>query len=217
MEDSTKYMFEHARIAVADCHDLVLLGIKGVLTRHGVKAVDLYKSGQDLLGAIAQQQYDLYILDIKFLDMETPLLVDSIRERQPEARIMLNTMIQDLPLLRMLINKDVNGIIYRNRNSEDIIRAIETIFQGKQFFSREFKKMAEESFLMQEQPSQREIDVMRAMAKGFTSKEIAEYLFISENTVEAHRKNLFFKLKARNIADLIVKAISRGYINPSEI
>lgn len=217
MEDSTKYMFEHARIAVADCHDLVLLGIKGVLARHGVKAVDLYKSGQDLLGAIAQQHYDLYILDIKFLDMETPLLVDGIRERQPEARIMLNTMIQDLPLLRMLINKDVNGIIYRNRNSEDIIRAIETIFQGKQFFSREFKKMAEESFLMQEQPSQREIDVMRAMAKGFTSKEIAEYLFISENTVEAHRKNLFFKLKARNIADLIVKAISRGYINPSEI
>ena len=52
---------------------------------------------------------------------------------------------------------------------------------------------------------------------SITSKEIAEYLFISENTVEAHRKNLFFKLKARNIADLIVKAISRGYINPSEI
>ena len=119
--------------------------------------------------------------------------------------------------MRKLINKNVNGIIYRNRNSDDIIKAIETIFQGKQYFSREFKKMAEASFLMQEQPSQREIDVMKAMAKGFTSKEIAEYLFISENTVEAHRKNLFFKLKARNIADLIVKAISRGYINPTEI
>ena len=77
--------------------------------------------------------------------------------------------------------------------------------------------MAEESFLMQDQPSQREIDVMQAMAQGLTSKQIAEQLFISENTVEAHRKNLFIKLKARNIADLIVKAISRGYINTTEI
>ena len=217
MEDSTKYMLENARIAVADCHDLVLLGMKGVLVRCGVKVVDMYKSGQDLLVAIEQQHYDLYILDIKFLDMETPVLVDAIRKRHPEARVLLNTMIQDLPMLRKLINKNVNGIIYRNRNSDDIIKAIENIFQGKTFLSREFKKMADESFLMQDQPSQREIDVMRAMARGFTSKEIAEYLFISENTVEAHRKNLFFKLKARNIADLIVKAISRGYINPSEI
>lgn len=217
MEDSIKYMLENARIAVADCHDLVLLGMKGVLVRCGVKVVDMYKSGQDLLVAIEQQHYDLYILDIKFLDMETPVLVDAIRKRHPEARVLLNTMIQDLPMLRKLINKNVNGIIYRNRNSDDIIKAIENIFQGKTFLSREFKKMADESFLMQDQPSQREIDVMRAMARGFTSKEIAEYLFISENTVEAHRKNLFFKLKARNIADLIVKAISRGYINPSEI
>lgn len=54
------------------------------------------------------------------------------------------------------------------------------------------------------------------MARGWTSKEIAAHLFISENTVETHRKKLFLKLNARNIADLIVKAIARGYINASE-
>lgn len=217
MKDSNSYLLQGKHFAVADCHDLVLEGMESILTRHGVKGVDLYKSGQELLAAIEQQHYDLYITDIQFLDMKTPSLITSIRECHANALILVNTMIKDLPLFRKLINQHVNGIIFRNKNSEDIINAIEDIFQGKQYFSREFKKMAEESFLMQDQPSQREIDVMQAMAQGLTSKQIAEQLFISENTVEAHRKNLFIKLKARNIADLIVKAISRGYINPTEI
>lgn len=50
------------------------------------------------------------------------------------------------------------------------------------------------------------------MAEGYTSKEIADRLFISENTVEAHRKSLFYKLGARNVANLIYKAIEQGYI-----
>ncbi len=63
-----------------------------------------------------------------------------------------------------------------------------------------------------DQPSEREIDILEAMAEGYTSKEIAEKLFISENTVEAHRKSLFYKLGARNVANLIYKAIEKGYI-----
>ena len=63
-------------------------------------------------------------------------------------------------------------------------------------------------------PSQREMDVLQAIAGGLTSKEIAQRLFISENTVEAHRKSLFQKLEARNIADLVMKAVKRGYIGP---
>ncbi|MBO4826808.1 MAG: response regulator transcription factor [Prevotella sp.] len=62
------------------------------------------------------------------------------------------------------------------------------------------------------QPSEREIDILKAMAEGYTSKEIAQKMFISENTVEAHRKSLFNKLGARNVANLIYKAIEMGYI-----
>ena len=63
-----------------------------------------------------------------------------------------------------------------------------------------------------ETPSAREIDILKLMAEGYTSKEIAEQLFISENTVEAHRKSLFYKLGARNVANLIYKAIEKGHI-----
>ena len=62
-----------------------------------------------------------------------------------------------------------------------------------------------------------EIEILKALAGGHTSKEIAAMLFISENTVETHRKRLFTKLGARNMAELMVKAVARGYINASEI
>ena len=66
-------------------------------------------------------------------------------------------------------------------------------------------------------PSRRERDVLREIACGKSTKEIASKLFISENTVETHRQSLFTKLDAHNMADLMVKAIARGYINPQEI
>jgi DNA-binding NarL/FixJ family response regulator len=65
---------------------------------------------------------------------------------------------------------------------------------------------------LRDQPSKREIGILKAMAEGFTSREIAQQLFISENTVEAHRKRLFIKFGARNAANLIYKAIAKGYI-----
>lgn len=65
--------------------------------------------------------------------------------------------------------------------------------------------------------SKREIEVVRAIALGLSTKEIANQLFISENTVETHRQNIFEKLDVRNMAGLIVKAIAAGYINVDEL
>jgi DNA-binding CsgD family transcriptional regulator len=59
--------------------------------------------------------------------------------------------------------------------------------------------------------------VLKKIAQGYSSKDIAKLLFISENTVETHRRNLFAKLQANNVADLIVKAIARGYIDVSAL
>ena len=86
-----------------------------------------------------------------------------------------------------------------------------------QYFCSKFKKMNNRNKLQNEVLSKREIDVLQSIAQGYSTKEIARFLYISENTVETHRQNLFSKLKAHNMADLIVKAISSGYINPQEI
>jgi len=66
-------------------------------------------------------------------------------------------------------------------------------------------------------PSQRELQVLQLIASGLSTKEIAQSLIIAENTVENHRKSLFRKMKARNMAELIIRAIANGYINPVNI
>ncbi len=65
--------------------------------------------------------------------------------------------------------------------------------------------------------TKREQEILAAIAKGYSTKEISTRFYISENTVETHRQNIFSKLKAHNMAELVVKAIAAGYINPQEI
>lgn len=215
MNETSKYIIQNLAIAVADDHDIITEGLKSILCGH-VKHVDTFHSGQELLNAIASHPYDVYIMDISLHDIDGVQLIDEIHLRHEDARIIVNTMRFDFLALRQLVEKNVDGVIYDSEDAAEIFDAIESVMNGHRYFSPELKSLLK-SEPSQEPPSLREIDVLKAMAKGLTSKEIAEHLFISENTVEAHRKNLFFKLKARNIADLIIKAISRGYINPTEI
>lgn len=216
MKEASKYIIQNLAIAVADNHDIITEGLKSILESGHVRHVDTFHSGQALLNAIATRPYDIYIMDVSLHDIDGVQLVDEIRKRHAEARIIVNTMRLDLLAMRQLVEKNVDGVLCDSEDCSEVFEAIESAMKGHRYFCPELKNYLK-SELTQEHPSQREVDVLKAIARGFTSKEIAEHLFISENTVEAHRKNLFFKLKARNIADLIVKAISRGYINPTEI
>ena len=216
MKEASKYIIENLAIAVADDHDIITEGLKCILKSGHVRHVDTFHSGQALLNAIASHPYDVYVMDISLNDIDGVTLVDEIRMRHSDAHIIVNTMRLDFLALRQMVEQNVDGGLYDSEQAEELCDAIESAMNGQRYFSPELKSYLK-SELTQEHPSLREIDVLKAIARGLTSKEIAEHLFISENTVEAHRKNLFFKLKARNIADLIVKAISRGYINPTEI
>lgn len=124
----------------------------------------------------------------------------------------MSTIHDELWTVRKLAARNVNAIVYKSLDMSLVIAAIHAVLAGERYYCGE----VEAALRMMENgvthPSQRELEVLQTIADGLTSKEIAEKLFISENTVEAHRKNLFAKLEARNLADLVVKAIKRGYI-----
>ena len=104
-----------------------------------------------------------------------------------------------------MLDKDVNAILFKSTDFMQMVSAIAAVMCGEQYFCPGVKRKISRYTQRIEHPSERETDILRAIAGGYTSKEIANMLFISENTVEAHRKRLFVKLGARNIADLIVK------------
>ena len=140
-----------------------------------------------------------------------------MRHLHPQAKIIVNTIHEEMWVVRKMTEKQVDGVIYKSGQLEQLIEAIIKVTDGGQYFCSKFKKMNNSNKLHNDVLSKREIDVLQAIAQGYSTKEIAKMLYISENTVETHRQNLFSKLKAHNMADLIIKAISCGYLNPKNI
>ena len=211
------YKFEGLSVAIIDDHELVLEGFRSFLVRHGITDIEAFSKAQALLDRITSRHFSVYIVDVELADIEIGELLDKIREVQPEARIIINTMHEEMWVVNKMTEKKVNGVIYKSGDLNQLLEAIAAVTSGRQYFCKKFRR-AQSSLQPQDQIiSNRELEVLVQIAKGYSTKEIATNLFISENTVENHRKNLFHKLQAHNMADLIIKTIATGYINPEEI
>lgn len=211
--ETEKSELSQSKIAIVDDHELVRLGMQSILTNNGFKNVKGFSCAEDLISKMGCDNYfDFYIIDIELPDNDGFVLIEMIRARHPEAKIIVSTVHDEIWTVRKLLVRNVNSIIYKTGNGHEILNAISEINQGRVYYCdavRDILKSAGDGTL---HPTARELEVLSQIAQGKTSKEIAAPIFVSENTVEAHRKALFSKLGAINVVDLIVKAISKGYI-----
>ena len=206
------------KIAVVDDHNLVLEGINAILVNNGANDVEKFNTATDLVNRIdSGVDFDFYILDLELPDLDGFVLIELIRARNPVAHIIVSTVHDEIWTLRKLLARDVNAIIYKTYDGSEILRAIYEILKGHNYYCeavRDALRLAGDSSL---HPTSRELEVLYQIAQGKTSREIAAAMFVSDNTIESHRKALFAKLGAGNVADLIVKAISRGYLKKSGV
>lgn len=216
--ESKKSVLSKMKIAVVDDHELIREGINTILTNNGAKCVDKYRTAMDLISAMdTGQSYDFYIIDLELPDLDGFVLIEMIRARNPVAHIIVSTVHDEIWTLRKLLAREVNAIIYKSGDGNELVIAIDEILNGRKYYCdavNETLKAAGDNSL---HPSTRELEVLYQIAQGKTSREIAAAMFVSENTVEAHRKALFSKLGAINGVDLIVKAIAKGYLKKSGV
>ena len=204
------------KIAVVDDHDLVREGMAAILASSNVNNISKFSSATALMSQFnAGSEFDFYIIDLELPDIDGFVLIEMIRAKNPVAHIIVSTVHDEIWTLRKLLARDVNAIIYKSGEGSEIITAIEQILQGNSYYCNEVTKALEAAGDNSLHPSSRELEVLYQISQGKTSKEIAAAMFVTENTVEAHRKSLFSKLGAVNVADLIVKAINKGYIKKS--
>lgn len=217
MDDLIKYKLQDITVAVVDDHEVVLEGFKSFMLENGIKHVETFTKGTDLLNRIPACHFDIFIVDVELPDIEASQLIDHIREYQPSAKIIINTMHEEMWVVNKMTEKHVDGVIYKSVHLEQLLKAIVTVHEGFQYFCPKFRKSQSEIQLKKNILTNREMEVLIELARGYSTKEIARLLFISENTVENHRKNLFRKLQAKNVATLLINAITAGYLNPSEL
>lgn len=217
MTDIQKYKLMNTTVAIVDDHELVLEGFRSFIEKNGIKQVNGFSKGTDLLRHIAMHQYDIYIIDVELADIDSTELIREIRGVQPDAKIIINTMHEEMWVVNKMTEMQVDGVVYKSGQLEQLLDAIVAVNEGHQHFSQKFRQAQKHLRLQNEIPSQRELQVLQLIASGQSTKEIAITLSIAENTVENHRKNLFRKLQVHNMVELVVRAIANGYISPDEI
>lgn len=202
---------ESYRILAVDDHPVVLEGIRLVVTRiEGVQCAGLTNI-TDLKLTLSNEDYDMYILDLEFPDTDGFCVINAIRDAKPESRIMIYTMHEEPWVLAKLLDLEIDGVISKNAGIEELCKAVNVIKNGGSYFNQAFldltkkRKMAVPSKGNIFELSEREIEVLRYLSEGMSTNQIAGAMFLSKNTIQTYRKRLMAKLKAKNVAELVMK------------
>lgn len=194
-----------------------------------IQIVGEAKNGEEFLKALETTEIDVLILDIYLDAMEDLEILTGfqicryLQEKFPHIKIVAHSVYDDADRVAAILRSGALGFVSKKSGMQDLITGIKSVNQGKKFICQETagKLKNLNQFLLglednlrgkEELFSQREREVLDLISKGRSSKEIADLLFITERTVESHRKNMMEKGKAKNSAELIAFAFSLGVI-----
>jgi DNA-binding NarL/FixJ family response regulator len=215
------------RLIIADDHQMFIDGIRSALSgNETIQVIATANNGRQLLDLLEQETADVLLLDINMPELNGIEAARAIRKKFPEIRIIMLSMYLEKQMIEELVRIGASGYILKNTGMKELEQAILTVAMGKTHFSGDvtLKMMGAqttdtytENMLpgKEETPglTDREIEVLKLIAREHTTPEIAEKLFISAYTVETHRKNLIRKLNVKNIAGLVKYAVQQGYVD----
>ena len=208
------------RLLLADDHQMLKDGIKAMLHENEeIEIIAEAGSGIEVLEAVNKNQIDVVLLDINMPVMDGVEACKKLKKMYPLIKILALTMYDEGALISRMVKNGANGYILKNTGREKLIEAIKTIYEGGTYFSDRVKETLITSMMAEKSNSsfipnltRREKEIIELIVNEYTTNEIAEKLFISEKTVETHRKNLLQKLNARNTAGLVRIAMEKGLL-----
>lgn len=210
------------RIVLADDHAIFRGGIKKLIDeKPDMEVIGEAGEGLELLKVLKKMTPDLVILDISMPNLRGIEAIPEIKTLHPEAKVLVLTMHTEKEYLYHSLSAGAEGYLLKGDPLEELFEALETVRQGAIYVSKHLSgELAEDLTRILEGKKQlpkdplsvRERQILKLIAEGKTSKEIAENLYISMRTVEKHRSNIMKKLKAKGSTDLIKYAIETGII-----
>jgi DNA-binding NarL/FixJ family response regulator len=202
-----------------DDHQLVVDGIQELFLKdESFQIVGTANNGIEALRILENIPVDLVITDIDMPKMGGVALVESIRKKKINCRIIMITMHNEKSLVRELINIGADGFLLKSASSQEMLLAARAVMNGNRYISSEITEIVlqentKASELEPIQFSNRELEILQLIAEGFTNREIGEKIHISHRTVDKHRANMMQKIEARNVAELVRYAMKKELID----
>ncbi|KAA3646854.1 MAG: DNA-binding response regulator [Bacteroidetes bacterium] len=210
------------RIVIVDDHQIFIDGVKELMNSiDEIEVVGIANNGIDLIDLLTKQEADVILMDVNMPKMDGIEATKYVVKHYPETKVLMLTMHDSRMFIEKLIRIGAHGYVLKNTGKAELKLAIETVQNGKNYYSTEVTQRIIEGMQMKEKAikktgnvelTEREKDVLKLIAQELTSNEIAEKLFISHHTVESHRKNLIAKLGVRSVAGLVKYAVQIGLI-----
>lgn len=211
------------KLFLVEDHELVRKGVRSIIDMdQSIEIIGEYDRATKAITALDEGNIpDIILMDISMPEMTGLEASKLIGEKYPDIRIIVLSMYKDEEYVMEGLNFNIAGYVVKDSVADEILVAIEKVLDGGKFFSREvidtalnsYKEIKKEKKKADSvQLTKREIEVLNDISDGLKSQEIADKLFISERTVEAHRGNIMKKLHAKNMAELIKKAMNLGLI-----
>ena len=205
------------QVVLADDHDFVRAGIRSLLS--GMKDVQVIaevRDGLELLQLLDSVQPDVVITDLDMPGMDGLTAIARIRERHAKLRIIVVTMHEDAAAVKRAVANGANGYVRKDAPDFELETALRSVMStGSYFGSGVAQRLLElPEPLVEDELTERQIEIVKLLARGKSSKEIAYDLGLSPKTVDVHRGRIMERLGLRDIASLTLYAVRRGLVKP---
>jgi DNA-binding NarL/FixJ family response regulator len=213
---------EDARVVLIDDHTLVRAGVRRILEgQPGIRVVAEFGDGEAALAALADMPVDVLVLDLTLPGLDGFEILTRARALRPGIKVLVLTMHASPEYVARAIEQGADGYLLKDSAVHDLVAAIHAVRDERVFYSPEVQRGLGEALRARraqsralDQLTARERDVLRQIALGLSTKEIAARLEIGARTVETHRANLMRKLDLRSVALLTRFALREGLLGP---
>jgi len=208
------------RVVLADDHALFRGGVRRILEEiPGVAVVGEAGDGLALLEILKNITPDLVVLDISMPHLRGLEAIREIKKLVPDTAVLMLTMHKETDYLSEALRAGASGYLLKQEADPELINAVKTIQSGKTYLSPNLSDLVPDLLRRRHEPggvlkeilTHREREVLKLLADGKTSKEIADLLYISLRTVQNHRANIMRKLNFKRTTDLVKYALQKGY------
>ena len=207
------------KVVLADDHPALRAGIKGMLEKADIEIVGEAADGDEALRLAKRLGPDVLVLDAVMPGLRAPQVIHRLKETRPDLRVLVLTAYDDNELVFGLLEAGAVGYVLKEEALETIEAAVRATARGESWLSSKVAAKVMKKALGKEEAeeeaiplSERELEVLRLMAKGWSNKRIAKELSITERTVRFHVGNVLGKLGVSSRMEAVMEGIRRGWV-----
>ena len=215
-------MKDKIRVLLADDHNIVRAGVRQLIeSADDIQVIAEAGDGEEAQSLIQQHKPDVAVLDIQMPKASGIEVTRWVRSHMPNVGVLILTAYNDDPYVMAVLQAGANGYVLKTGQAEELIQSIRDVHEGKSALDPTItRKLMSTVFKGPEKKiveplTDRELDVLRLAAKGYTNKAIGVQLSISDRTVQGHLAHIFAKLQANSRTEAVMRAVSLGLISQS--